>query len=131
MSAAIRAPRAPRTRGIRESVGSIVLGFELIVLFLGALVAWGLHVAPAGIVIGGGVALIVLAIVAIMTLRYRFGTWIGFAVQILAVLAGIWVHMMFIVGAIFLAIWIYAMYSADKAERIRASRPHNGTENTQ
>lgn len=34
-------------------------------------------------------------------------------------------------GAIFLAIWIYAMYSADKAERIRASRPHNETENPQ
>lgn len=123
--------RVRRQRGIRESVGSIVLGFELIVLFLGALVAWGLHKAPAAVAIGGGAALIALAIVAILTLRYRFGTWIGFAVQILAVLSGIWVHMMFVVGAIFLAIWIYAMYSADKAERIRASRPHNETENPQ
>lgn len=123
--------RARRQRGIRESVGSIVLGFELIVLFLGTLVAWGLHAAPAGIVIGGGAALIVLAIVAILTLRFRVGTWIGFAVQILAVLSGIWVHMMFIVGAIFLAIWIYAMYSAEKAERMKAAWPHNGTENPQ
>lgn len=120
-----------RQRGVRESVGSIVLGFELIVLFLGTLVAWGLHAAPAGIVIGGGAGLIALAIVAILTLRYRFGTWIGFAVQILAVVAGIWVHMMFIVGALFLAIWIYAMYSAERAERIRANQPTNGTENPQ
>jgi hypothetical protein len=131
MSAAPGAPRARRERGIRESVGSIVLGFELIVLFLGALVAWGLHAAPPGVAIGGGIVLIVLAIVAILTLRYRFGTWVGFAVQLLALVSGIWVHMMFVVGAIFLAIWIYAMYSADKVERLKASQPHNGTENPQ
>jgi uncharacterized membrane protein HdeD (DUF308 family) len=114
-----------RERGIRESLGSIVLGVELIVLFLGTLVAWGLHSAPAAIVIGGGAFLIVLAIVAMLTLRYRYGTWIGFAVQVLAIVAGIWVHMMFIVGALFLAIWIYAMYSADKVERLKASRAQN------
>lgn len=120
-----------RQRGIRESVGSIVLGFELIVLFLGTLVAWGLHAAPAGIVIGGGAALIVLAIVAILTLRFRVGVWLGYAVQVLAIVAGIWVHMMFIVGTLFLAIWIYAMYSAEKAERVKAHLPPNGTENPQ
>ncbi|GAA4192450.1 hypothetical protein GCM10022288_24710 [Gryllotalpicola kribbensis] len=116
-----------RNRSVRESVGSIVLGFELIVLFLGGLVAWGLHVAPSAVVITGGVVLIALAIVAILTLRYRVGARIGFAVQVLAILAGIWVHMMFIVGALFLAIWIYAMYSADKVER----QKHNETENPQ
>lgn len=121
--------RAPRERGIRESVGSIVLGFELIVLFLGALVAWGLHSAPTGMVIGGGAVLIALAIVAILSLRFRFGTWIGFGVQVLAIVSGIWIHMMFVVGAIFLAIWIYAMYSAEKAERLKAI--HNETENPQ
>jgi hypothetical protein len=123
--------RARRERGIRESLGSIVLGFELIVLFLGTLVAWGLHAAPAAVVITGGAVLIVLAVVAILSLRSRLGTWIGFAVQILALVSGIWVHMMFVVGVIFLAIWIYAMYSADKVERMKAARPHNGTENPQ
>ena len=118
-----------RQRGLRESVGSIVLGFELIVLFLGTLVAWGLHAAPAGIVVGGGAALIVLAIIAILTLRHPIGTWLGFAVQLLAIVAGIWVHMMFIVGTLFLAIWIYAMYAAQKAERVKATQQPNGTEN--
>jgi hypothetical protein len=121
--------QARRERGIRESLGSIVLGFELIVLFLGTLVAWGLHKAPAGIVIGGGAVLIAGAIVAILTLRRRVGVWIGFGVQVLAIVAGIWVHMMFVVGAIFLAIWIYAMYSADRVERLKTTR--NETENPQ
>lgn len=118
-----------RQRGIRESLGSIVLGFELIVLFLGTLVAWGLHTAPAAVVISGGAALVILSAVAILTLRYRFGTGIGYAVQILAVVSGIWVHMMFIVGLIFLAIWIYAMSQAGKIERQIAAHPRGGTEN--
>jgi len=118
-----------RPRGIRESLGSIVLGFELIVLFLGTLVAWGLHAGPAAVVISGGAVLVILSAVAILTMRYRFGATIGFVVQILAVISGIWVHMMFIVGAIFLAIWIYAMYQAGKIERQNAAQQPRGTEN--
>jgi hypothetical protein len=120
-----------RQRGIRESLGSIVLGFELIILFLGTLVAWGLHAGPAVVVISGGVFLVLLAAAAILTMRYRIGATLGFAVQILAVVSGIWVHMMFIVGAIFLAIWIYAMYQAGKIERqqIAAQQSLNETEN--
>ncbi|MCL2516230.1 MAG: DUF4233 domain-containing protein [Microbacteriaceae bacterium] len=105
-----------RQRGVRESLGSIVLGFELIILFLGTLVAWGLHAAPAAQVITGGAVLIALSIVGILTLRYRVGAAIGFAVQVLAVVAGLWVTMMFVVGAIFLGIWIYAMYQAGRIE---------------
>ncbi|HEY0247535.1 MAG TPA: DUF4233 domain-containing protein [Gryllotalpicola sp.] len=112
-----------RSRGVRESLGSIVLGFELIILFLGALVAWGLHAAPASYAIGGGAVLVVLSVLAIGTLRWPVGGWLGWAVQILAVVSGIWVHMMFLVGALFLAIWIYAMYSAGKIERQRAASP--------
>jgi hypothetical protein len=118
-----------RQRGIRESLGSIVLGFELIVLFLGTLVAWGLHSGPAAVVITGGAVLVVLSAVAILTMRYRIGATLGFAVQILAVISGIWVHMMFVVGLVFLAIWIYAMYQAGKIEKQIAAQPRNGTEN--
>ncbi|MFC4242871.1 DUF4233 domain-containing protein [Gryllotalpicola reticulitermitis] len=119
-----------RQRGVRESLGSIVLGFELIVLFLGALVAWGLHAGPAVIVIVGGAVLVVLCAVGILAMRYRVGTSIGFAVQILAIVSGIWVHMMVVVGLIFLAIWIYAMYQAGKIERqLAAQQSRNGTEN--
>ena len=118
-----------RQRGIRESLGSIVLGFELIVLFLGTLVAWGLHAGPAALVITGGAVLVVLSAVGIVTMRYPVGAGIGFGVQILAIVSGIWVHMMFIVGVIFLAIWIYAMYQAGKIERQIAAQPRNGTEN--
>lgn len=120
-----------RTRSVRESVGSIVLGFELIVLFLGTLVAWGLHAAPATLVISGGIVLIAVALIAIATLRRPLGAQLGWAVQILAIISGIWVHAMFIVGALFLAIWIYAMYSASKVERVRAAQPPKETENRQ
>ncbi|MGN6760979.1 MAG: DUF4233 domain-containing protein, partial [Leifsonia sp.] len=61
-----RPPRPPRRqRSLRELLGSIVLGFELLVVFLGALVLFGLHSLPAAVALGGGAALIVLTIVAI------------------------------------------------------------------
>ncbi len=109
-----------RERGVRESLGSIVLGFELIILFLGALVAWGLKAAPASYAIGGGAVLVVLSILAIASLRSQTGVRLGWAVQVLAIVSGVWVHMMFIVGVLFLAIWIYAMYSAGRIERQKA-----------
>jgi hypothetical protein len=118
-----------RRRGVRESLGSIVLGFELIILFLGALVAFGLKVAPPAVALGGGAVLIVLAILAIALMRYPAGVAIGWAVQVLAVVSGIWVHMMFAVGVIFLALWAYCMFTAGKIEarQSAADRSENPT----
>ena len=44
-----RTPRVRRQRGARESLASIVLGFESIIVFLGGLVLYGLKALPAGI----------------------------------------------------------------------------------
>ena len=56
-----REPRRPRRRGAAESLGSIVLAFESIVVFLGGLVAYGLKTLPAGVeqwwgIVAGAVA---------------------------------------------------------------------------
>lgn len=45
--------RARRARTMRETLGSIVLGFELIIVFLGALVLFGLKSLPAPVALGG------------------------------------------------------------------------------
>ncbi|WP_022880991.1 DUF4233 domain-containing protein [Gryllotalpicola ginsengisoli] len=118
-----------RERGIRESLGSIVLGFELVILFLGALVAFGLKVAPAPVALGGGAVLIVLSVAAIALMRHLVGVWLGWLVQLLALVSGIWVHMMFVVGLIFLAIWTYCMVTAGKIERQKSAQRNDRTEN--
>lgn len=113
--------RVRRRRSLRESLGSIVLGFELIIVFLGALVVFGLGALPAGLALGGGAAVVVLMIVAIGLLRYPVGAWLGWLVQLLVVAAGFLVPAFFIVGAIFTAMWTYCMIAAARLDRPRTA----------
>ncbi|WP_298228864.1 DUF4233 domain-containing protein [Gryllotalpicola sp.] len=111
-----------RQRTPVESVASIVLAFEVVVIGLGALAAWALGsvaMAPAFI---AGASLVVLAAITVLTLRYPFGVWLGWAVQALVIVSGIWVHMMFAVGIVFIALWAYAVISAERAMRMRAEQ---------
>ncbi|MFF9562671.1 DUF4233 domain-containing protein [Leifsonia sp. NPDC014704] len=127
-----RAGRPRRQRSLRELLGSIVLGFELLVVFLGALVLFGLGSLPAAVALGGGAALIVLMIVAIGLLRNTVGIVLGWIVQVVIVAAGLLVPAFFIVGAIFTAMWAYCMIAAariDRNNRAAASAADNGTEN--
>jgi hypothetical protein len=127
-----RPPRPPRRqRSLRELLGSIVLGFELLVVFLGALVLFGLHSLPAAVALGGGAALIVLTIVAIGLLRNTAGVVLGWVIQLIVVAAGLLVPAFFIVGAIFTAMWAYCMIAAARIDRHNRAAPaaDNGTEN--
>jgi hypothetical protein len=114
--------RARRERSVTESLASIVLGFELIVVMLGALAIFGTHALPAGPALLGGAVLIVLMIITIPLLRWRVGYWLGWLVQLVVVASGFLVGMLFIVGAIFTAIWVYAMVMGTRLDRAKALR---------
>ena len=114
-------PRPRRGRSAQESLGAIVLGFELVVVFLGALVVFGLHALPPVQALGGGGVLIVLMILAIALLRFRVGYWLGWFVQVVVIASGFLVGMLFVVGAIFTAIWAYAMITGARLDRRNAA----------
>jgi hypothetical protein len=126
------------SRSVQRSLGSIVLGFELVMVFLGALVIFGLRALPEGMpayyaLIGGGVVL-VLMIIAIGLLRFRAGIVLGWIVQAIVIASGFFVGMMFIVGVIFTAIWTYCMIVGARLDRRSAAAatdqsPSNETEN--
>ncbi|MFF1573855.1 DUF4233 domain-containing protein [Leifsonia sp. NPDC058292] len=125
-------PRKPRrARGVQESLGSIVLAFELVVVFLGALVLFGLKALPPAIALGGGGVVVLLMIVAAATLRHPGGIWLGWFIQLVVVAAGFLVPAFFIVGVIFTALWAYCMIAGARIDRNnRAARAAtNGTEN--
>jgi len=128
-------------RSAQRSLGSIVLGFEFVVVFLGALVIFGLKALPAAVALGGGAILVVLMLVTIPLLRFRWGFWLGWALQVVVIAAGFLVSMMFIVGAIFAGMWAYCMVVGARLDRANAARrivmentelnetEHNETEN--
>ena len=105
-------PRTRRRRGAAESLASVVLGFESIVVFLGGLVLFGLKALPAGIepwwgIVGGAVLAIVMVLTA-RVLRYRWGIVLGWVLQGIVALAGFLVPGLFLVALIFGGMWAYA-----------------------
>ena len=112
--------RRPR-QSVQQSLASIVLGFELIVVFLAALVAFGLKALPGPQALIGGGILCLIVVVTLGLLRYRWGIIVGWVVQGVIVATGIFVPSMFIIGALFAGMWVYAMIAGSRIDREKAA----------
>lgn len=111
-----------RTRSVKELLITIVLGFEAIVVGLGALVVFGLKaVPPLQAFVGGGVIVAGL-IAAILLARWPIGTLLGWLLQVLVMLTGLLVGAMFVVGIVFTAMWIFALVQGGKIDKQRNER---------
>ena len=108
-------PRAA-PRSVKRSLASIVLGFETIVVFLAALVVFGLQALPAvpALVGGGVVCLALLATIAL--LRFEWAYVMGWILQAVIVATGFLNPVMFFVGALFAAMWVYCMISGSRID---------------
>lgn len=110
-------PLTPRRRSAQASLGQVVLGFELIVVGLASLTIFGLGALPPAMALGGGAAVCVLMLAAIgLMTKYKWAFILGWAVQLIIVLAGFAVTMLFLIGAIFAAIWTFAMTTGAKLD---------------
>jgi Protein of unknown function (DUF4233) len=115
-------PRVRRQRTAQQDLGSIVLGVELLVVFLGALVLFGLHTLPAAIALGGGLGMAVAIGITIGLLRYRWGFAIGWILQAIIVATGFLVPAFFVVGVIFTGMWTYCMITGSRLDRAKRER---------
>ena len=101
----IRRPR--RQRSVTESLTSIVLLLEAIVLFFVALVFFGLKtLTPAG-AFGGAAAFIVVILVTIALLRYPIGVVLGWLIQAALIALGVLNPVMYVVGVGFTAFYAW------------------------
>lgn len=112
--------RRRRYRTIRETLGSIIVGFELLAIFLCALVFFGLRILPAPVALGGGAVVLALAIGLIGVLRFEWGVRAGWAFHILLLATGLLHGGMFFVAGVFLALWAFAMIKGGAIDRERA-----------
>lgn len=99
-------------RGAAESLGSIVLAAEALIVFLGGLVVFGLRALPDPIPawwgIVGAVILAIVMVVVSATLRHRWGIVLGWILQAVVLLTALLVPAMLLVGIIFGGMWAYA-----------------------
>jgi len=121
-----RAPRVRRQRGAAESLASVVLGFESIIVFLGGLALYGLGAVPAGLApwwgIVAGSVLAVLMLATVGVLRYPWGIGLGWFWQLVIVLGGFLEPALAVVGLVFGAMYAYATIKGGSLDRQRAAR---------
>ena len=101
----IRRPR--RQRSITESLLSIVLLLEAIVVFFIVLVFFGLKTLTPGVAFGGGAAAIVVILITVGLLRWTAGVAIGWLIQLGLIALGILNPVMYVVGVGFAAFWTW------------------------
>ena len=68
-----------------------------------------------------GLGLLVACVVASGGLRFRWGYWLGWAIQAAAVALGFVISMMFVLGVIFLGLYATAYFLGRKIEHERAA----------
>jgi Protein of unknown function (DUF4233) len=126
-------PAAPRS--LRRTLASIVLAFEVIVVFLAALVIWGLAPTengswglPPWVALAAGGVLILALVATIGLLRHPWGYTVGWILQALIIAAGFLNPAMFFVGALFGGMWWYGMVVGARIDRDRTATADPGKE---
>lgn len=112
--------RDRRRRSATESLLSIVLGMEAVLMFFVTATAYGLKALPAPLVLGGGAALFVLFLLGTWLVRYPAGLWFGWILQLLLIGTGIVMVLMYFVGAGFAALWTFCFITGRRLD----SRAH-------
>lgn len=108
-----------RMRSASESLLSIVLGLEAFVIVFVALTVFGLRILSAPVAFGGGVALIALFAVAAYCMRFRWGVWFGWLMQVVLILLGFITPVLFAVAAVFVALWVFCFVTGRRLDARR------------
>jgi Protein of unknown function (DUF4233) len=128
-----RPPRVRRQRTLTESLLSIVLGLEAVLVFFIALTVFGLHALPPLQAFGGGALLALGLLLGTRVVRYSWGVWFGWALQLVLIATGIVLPALYIAAAFFLAMWIFCFVRARQvdAANARVAQPSVPTEGEQ
>ncbi|MFC0678352.1 DUF4233 domain-containing protein [Lysobacter korlensis] len=113
--------RARRERTASESLLSIVLVLEAIVVFFVALTVYGLEQLPAGVALGGGAALILVLAIDARLVRSPVGVWLGWLLQVVLILLGLVTPVMWFVGAGFAGLWVFCFGKGRQLDRAKAA----------
>ncbi|PRY70130.1 uncharacterized protein DUF4233 [Glaciihabitans tibetensis] len=114
--------RARRVRSVTELLLSIVLALEAIVVFFVTLTVYGLDVLDPVTAFVSGAVLVVLLMATALLLRYPWGIWLGWALQVVLLASGALLPALYFVAAIFIAMWVYCFIRGRQIDRGRAAQ---------
>ncbi|MBT2584310.1 DUF4233 domain-containing protein [Arthrobacter sp. ISL-95] len=119
-----------KRRSTKVMFASTVLLLEAFVAFFGTLAVFGLRrgeVDP-GIILGVGIALTVVLVLACAVLSKPWGIALGWGLQLVLVLTGFAEPTMFIVGILFAICWWYGIRAGMRIDREVAQRDREQAE---
>jgi hypothetical protein len=116
-----REPKGRRRRSASESLLSIALGLEAALVFFVALAVFRFDRLTPAVAFGGGAVVILILLVAARMLRYRWGVWLGWVLQVGLIVTGFLLPLMFFIGAGFAAIWIFCFVTGGRLDRRTAT----------
>lgn len=121
MSQPARAPRVRRQRSVTELLTSVVLGFEAVVIFLAALVLFGLKSLPPITALVGGWSLALVMLLSVALLRFRWAIALGWVLQAVVIASGFIQPAMFFVGICFVGAWTFATIAGGRIDKEKAA----------
>ena len=114
-----RPGRVRRERGVTETLLSVVLALEAVILIFAGLTLIGFGSYPLWMILGGtGVAIAVFLLVSQLQ-RWSWGVVLGGVLQVALVATGFLHGFMFVIGAVFAGLWVWCLV---RARRIETSR---------
>ncbi|QNE14901.1 DUF4233 domain-containing protein [Pseudarthrobacter sp. NBSH8] len=124
-------PGMPRKRrSTKVMFASTVLVLEAFVVFFATLAVFGLKRGefPPALILGIGIALSVVMVLACAVLSRPWGVGLGWILQIVLILTGIIEPMMFLVGALFGLAWWYGIRTGIRIDSEAAKREREQAE---
>ena len=119
-----------KRRSTKVMFASTVLLLEAFVVFFATLAVFGLRRGefPPALILGIGIALSVVMVLACAVLSKPWGVGLGWILQIVLILTGIVEPMMFLVGALFGLAWWYGIRTGIRIDREAAQREREQAE---
>ncbi|ACL40118.1 putative integral membrane protein [Pseudarthrobacter chlorophenolicus A6] len=113
-----------KRRSTKVMFASTVLLLEAFVMFFATLAVFGLRRGefPPALILGIGIALSVVMVLACAVLRKPWGIGLGWVLQVVLILTGIFEPAMFLVGALFAICWWYGIRTGIRLDREAAQR---------
>ena len=119
-----------KRRSTKVMFASTVLLLEAFVVFFATLAVFGLRrgeFAPA-LILGVGIALSVVMVLACAVLSKPWGVALGWILQLVLILTGFLEPMMFVVGILFAVAWWYGIRTGIRIDREAAQREREQAE---
>ena len=112
--------RMRRVRSVSESLLSIVLVLESLLVFFVTLTVYALNLLPAEPTLIAGGVLFGLILGVSRSLRSRWARWLAWVIQAVLIASGVLVPLMFIIGTGFVALYSYCFVTGRRLDRRNA-----------